>query len=159
MSDMQKISFAKAGLVGSDLFNGNPTTPAVNLGKCGEAGLLLQLETAPGAGTGKGTIVAYACDNAAKDNPVAITCKVRIATDTDKFLAVEQVTAAGKQTTPGAAMNDQYLFWANKNDLPADKPFVYFGLTEDVNDPVIGHGVLVMGKLSHLCEELPTLLT
>lgn len=146
----------------TDIFNGDPTTPAVNLANWREVALVLQLLTTGGSNTGKGRIEAYCADNSSKDNPVEIGYHYRKSNSGDSFgEIVEAIAGASSRaiTDTGATLNDQYIAIIRQNKCKADKPWAYFKLSEYVNDPVVGRAFLILGKPLFAGPTLPTALS
>ncbi|MBX9667286.1 MAG: hypothetical protein K2X93_06690 [Candidatus Obscuribacterales bacterium] len=158
-SVLQQINTAMVTISSmSDIFNTDPTTPAVNASKYGEVGLLLGLKTS--GGTGQARIEAYSCTDATKADGEEIDYLWRKATTTDNFGAFTKAAAGSSDrclTTVGATLNDQYHVIVRSRQCKANKPFVYFKLVEVVNDPVVaGHCVLIYGKPSRSGATIPS---
>lgn len=124
-----------------DIFNGDPSTDVVLLKNYGA--VLFNIQKGDGA-TGTATIVAYSCDNAAGDNPVAIAAKYRTNTSGDAWSDWLDLETTGFTTTAGA--DQQYQVLVDADDLASGDTGVYLTLTEVVDSPCDGSVVAIMCK-------------
>jgi len=136
----------------NDLFTSSPSTKPVSLKNYDH--VCFQVEIGGGAGTGRGTITAYACDDEAGDNPVAIPFRYRSkASQTAAWSAYSSATASGFETAAGH--NQLYgveidarelLQAASESSESASKPYCFLTLTEAVSGAEYGSVTAIMSK-------------
>lgn len=141
----------------SDVYNGNPATVEVNMGKYDRVLFVIDQKTA-GTNTGKATVTLESCDNAAGANAAAMAGKYyknESAASSDDLGAATAFTTSGFSTT--ANKTAQYLVEVKASDLPDGQPFVRLTLTEATDDPVIGSVIAICE--AKRCEDPDTMVS
>jgi len=99
-----------------------------------------------GGTTGKGTMTVQATAANTTSSPTAIPFKYsRVANGAVEGQgALTAATEAGVQSTP--AENQIFIIEVDPRDLPDAKPYVHLAISEDVNDPVTGFVLALLGE-------------
>lgn len=124
-----------------DIFNGNPGTDVINLGKYDQALWIIQ----KGAGaTGTATITVESCDDVTPTTATAIAFNYWTCTSGDTWSDMQTATSSGFTTTAGA--NQVYAIEVNSSELYSTNKYCRLKATETVNDPVYGGITCILGK-------------
>jgi len=124
----------------ADIYNGNPVSDAVDMGKAGVVLFELKQQSA-GTNTGTATVTLEACTDSAGAGaePISFFHRKKTTGASDIYTAIQQATIAGFVTT--ANEDTTYLIETTAreaNSEAPDKRWLRLKLTETVNDPVMG---------------------
>lgn len=133
----------------ADAFAGTVYSDVINLAEWGAA--LGIIHKGVGA-TGTATITVEACDDAAGNNPAAITFNYQAQTSGDTPGDVTAATTSGFATTAGSSQI--YKIWIDPQQLPAGQSWVRIKSVEVVDDPVLG-GMLLLGLKPRYARHVP----
>ena len=158
----QQVSFGIIPITDpTDIFNGNPVTPPVNMRKAREASVVLQTISA-GAGLGKGQIRAFCCSDLARSNAEEIDYIYSKSLSGAAFDEWQKATAGASSrvetATVNGALNDQYIATVRANQCKEGKPYVYFQLFETTDAPVVGRAMLFASKLVRVGRKVEDVL-
>lgn len=152
---MSNLTFAERHIVQgippvADALSGTVYSDVVNVKDYHVARFILQ----KGVGTtGTSTLTIEACDNAAGDNPVAITFNYQKYDNADDVPDdVQAATTAGFATTAGS--NHLYVLEAETQRM-GSKKWIRLKAVEVVNDPVLA-GVLIELLKPRFAAQVPT---
>ena len=130
----------------ADLYDGNPTSATIRLGKDYDRVVFLLSQVTSTSNTGKATVTVKACSDAAGNDATAIAFdyyKNESSESYDDFGARQAATDQGFSTT--ANKHALYAIEVRANELPAGKPWVQIKCTEAVDDPVVGCAIAIVG--------------
>ena len=150
----ENLKMVKGISPSADMYDGDPVSDAVQLGKYEKAMFVIHQKTA-GTNTGTATITLLASSDASATGAEAIAFKYRKMTNgtSDTESDITAATTSGFTTT--ANEDTAYRIEINSAELPAGKPWVTLKATEVVNDPVIGDCMIYLSGRNK-AEQLPT---
>ena len=150
----ERIKPLKGLAPSADIFNTDPGSDVFSMRDLRGITFLVHHK---GGTTGKGTLIAQACDDITPSSTTAIAAKYRKMTtgDSDTLGAITTLPTTGVETVP--TEDTLFEIYVDATDLPADKDFVRLKLTETANDPVLGV-VIALGHLKYQGVDAPTVI-
>lgn len=132
-----------------DLFNGDPSTDVVNLGKYEKATWLVQKAA---GGTGTALVTVESCDDVTPSTATAVAFNYWTCTSGDTWSDMQTATSTGFTTTAGA--DQMYAIEINSAELSGTDQYARLTMTEVADDPVDGTVVCIMSG-GRVVQEVP----
>jgi len=134
-----------------DMFNGNPATDVVNLGKYEKCTWIIQKAA---GNTGTAVVTVESCDDVTPTTTTAVAFNYWTCTSGDTWSDMSTATTAGFTTTAGA--DQMYAIEVNSAELSGTDKYVRMKMTESANDPVNGTAICILSGGRIVQEVSPT---